>query len=89
MCQLQPARRGLRAAAIADATHPPALQAKRDTRNPTALSPQRNVGPYRTTVRTTHTAPPAGGWLCCRAGGEPGCRLSGEDAVCILVSVYI
>ena len=36
-------------------------QAKRDTRNPTALSPERNLGPYRTTARATHTAPPAGG----------------------------
>lgn len=44
------------------ATHAgPCAQAKRDTRNPTVLSPERNLGPYRTTVRAAHTAPPAGG----------------------------
>ncbi|KAI7835859.1 hypothetical protein COHA_010256 [Chlorella ohadii] len=37
------------------------IKAKRDTRNPTVLSPERNLGPYRTTVRAAHTAPPAGG----------------------------
>ncbi|PRW57768.1 flagellar associated [Chlorella sorokiniana] len=35
------------------------IKAKRDTRNPTALSPERKLGPYSTTARTSHTAPPA------------------------------
>jgi hypothetical protein len=43
------------------------IKAKRDTRNPTALSSARRVGTYKTTAGLAHTAPAKG--ECCWAGG--------------------
>ena len=69
-------------------------QAKRDTRNPTALSHERNLGPYRTTARATHTAPPAGRVLArlrekyrCKPSWPPGPALMSVTVVCAWCSM--
>ena len=66
----------------------PRSQAKRDTRNPTMLSTERQLGSFRTTnsvhqaAVTAHSPPKAaGGWLGCMQGRQvdgrrqPGCCL--------------